>query len=54
MIVELNHNVIGYDNNIYIVPYGSSFNSFVLDEPTEEDLELAREQTQAAMKLMNI
>ena len=49
-----NHNIIGYDNNIYIVPYGSSFNSFVLDEPTEEDLELAREQTQAAIMLMNI
>lgn len=49
-----NHNIIGYDNNIYIVPYGSSFNSFVLDEPTEEDLELAKEQTQAAMMLMNI
>ena len=48
------HNVIGYDNNIYIVPYGSSFNSFVLDKPTKEDLELAREQTQAAMMLMNI
>ena len=48
------HNVIGYDNNIYIVPYGSSFNSFVLDKPTKEDLELAREQTQAAIMLMNI